>query len=239
MDTNTTAVVTIPGSVSVPGDAELLRVRLVVSNGRVTLRSGEAELGSWSLTSVEIVPTGDGAFGFTADGETITFLPDEPDAFSQLAIITTHTTKGRRRRKVEKSTTTSKAGNPAKAVRPVEAGTAGTAAVPPPAASPPPARRSRTSPPPSANRVMPSKAGRDRGKAVARGAQHVAAGATRRAWLFALDQARDKNLFGLDRVQVTDDMRAGAHEHTWDHRIANGIAKHICTACGKVRLRAD
>jgi hypothetical protein len=62
-------------------------------------------------------------------------------------------------------------------------------------------------------------------------------GAARRAWLFAIDRARTFDLLGLDRVPVTKQMRRDPHhQHTWDHRVAAGITRHICTACGRVRL---
>lgn len=64
---------------------------------------------------------------------------------------------------------------------------------------------------------------------------------TRRAWLYAIDQARKLDLLGLDRVPVTTKMRMDAeHEHTWDHRVASGFAtRHVCTICGRVRLQRD
>jgi hypothetical protein len=60
----------------------------------------------------------------------------------------------------------------------------------------------------------------------------------RQAWLATIDQAREFDLFGLDRVPVTKKMRQGrTHKHTWDHRVSAGFAsRHICTICGKVRI---
>ncbi len=60
----------------------------------------------------------------------------------------------------------------------------------------------------------------------------------RQAWLATIDQARQFDLFGLDRVPVTKKMRQGrTHKHTWDHRVSAGFAsRHICTICGKVRI---
>jgi hypothetical protein len=60
----------------------------------------------------------------------------------------------------------------------------------------------------------------------------------RQAWLATIDQARQYDLFGLDRVPVTQKMRQGhTHKHTWDHRVSAGFAsRHICTICGKVRI---
>jgi hypothetical protein len=59
-----------------------------------------------------------------------------------------------------------------------------------------------------------------------------------RAWLATLDQARQYDLFGLDRVPVTRRMRQeAAHKHTWDHRVSAGFAsRHVCTICGKLRI---
>jgi hypothetical protein len=62
----------------------------------------------------------------------------------------------------------------------------------------------------------------------------------RRAWLATIDQARQYDLLGLDRVPVTSKMREqDAHKHSWDHRVSAGFAsRHICTICGKVRVSA-
>lgn len=58
-------------------------------------------------------------------------------------------------------------------------------------------------------------------------------------WIRTLDMARRNGLFGLDRVQVAEGLRGEEHQHTFDHGAAAGYgpSKHICTICGKVRLR--
>ena len=58
-------------------------------------------------------------------------------------------------------------------------------------------------------------------------------------WVRTLDRARPYSVFGLDRVPVDVALRGVDHTHTWDHRAAapSGPSKHICTVCGKIRLR--
>ena len=58
-----------------------------------------------------------------------------------------------------------------------------------------------------------------------------------RSWMWMIDLAREYDWFGLDRVQVTDEMRERAeHSHTWNHRVApkSGPGSWICTICGAI-----
>lgn len=59
-------------------------------------------------------------------------------------------------------------------------------------------------------------------------------------WLRTVDSARRRGLFNLDRVPVNEALRGQEHQHTYDHGTAasSGPASHICTICGKVRIRA-
>ena len=59
-----------------------------------------------------------------------------------------------------------------------------------------------------------------------------------RAWMGAIDFARQYDLFGLDRVQVTPEQRLDpTHSHTWNHRVAptSGPGRYVCTICGAIR----
>ena len=58
-------------------------------------------------------------------------------------------------------------------------------------------------------------------------------------WIRTLDTARRYGLFSLDRVPVDETLRGSEHRHTFDHRAAatSGPGNHICTICGKVRIR--
>ena len=58
-----------------------------------------------------------------------------------------------------------------------------------------------------------------------------------RSWMWMIDLAREYDWFGLDRVQVTDEMREREeHSHTWNHRVApkSGPGSWICTICGAI-----
>ena len=59
-----------------------------------------------------------------------------------------------------------------------------------------------------------------------------------RTWIRTIDFAREYDLFGLDRVQVTPEQRQDPnHSHTWNHRVAptSGPGKYVCTICGAWR----
>lgn len=61
-----------------------------------------------------------------------------------------------------------------------------------------------------------------------------------RLWMTSLDFARKYDLFGLDRVPVSEGQGSDPnHTHTWDHRVApsSGPSSFICTACGAFKKR--
>jgi len=62
-----------------------------------------------------------------------------------------------------------------------------------------------------------------------------------RVWMHTIDIARKYDILGLDRVPIDEKLRGEEHVHTWDHRVAwkSGPGAHICTICGKVRLKTD
>ncbi len=94
----------ITGRVMLPGEpAADLVVRLEVEDGHVSLRTETADLGRWPRAAVRIVRMSEGAFSLSAEGERLTFLPDDADALGRLEIVTeyapppTHPKKKRRR----------------------------------------------------------------------------------------------------------------------------------------------
>jgi len=59
-----------------------------------------------------------------------------------------------------------------------------------------------------------------------------------RVWMGTIDFARRYDLFGLDRVQVTAELRSDPnHAHSWNSRVAptTGPGRYICTICGAIR----
>jgi hypothetical protein len=58
-------------------------------------------------------------------------------------------------------------------------------------------------------------------------------------WLRGLDAARHQGWFSLDRVPVYEAQRGQDHDHTWNHRAVatSGLSRHVCTICGKIKLR--
>jgi hypothetical protein len=225
--------VQVNGSVPADDDGEELRVILSLSDRSVSISSGHTELGAWPVWSVEITQINDEMYEVAADGDRVTFVPDEPAQLGRLGI-----------------------GNPPpspdRAPPPRRATAAARAALerirsrheaPEPKRVPEARRASQPARATEPKRVTdPNRAAEPKRAAAAirpdeQRAPGPMGGVARRAWLFAIDRARAFDLLGLDRVPVTKKMRRDPHhQHTWDHRVAAGITRHICTACGRVRL---
>lgn len=74
---------TFTGDVLLPGDVGGgLAATLCLDPERVTLTSGDSQLGSWNLSDYEIAPEHNGAFHLTFGGESILFRPDSPAEFA-------------------------------------------------------------------------------------------------------------------------------------------------------------
>jgi len=79
---------TFTGDVLLPGDAEGgLTATLCLDPERVTLTSGDNQLGSWDRSDYLIVPEQNGSFNLTLGGESILFRPDSPSEFAGAAEI--------------------------------------------------------------------------------------------------------------------------------------------------------
>lgn len=61
---------------------EDVHVILGVEDDRVTLSSNGAEIGSWGSDEVSIRYQGSGTYTITAEGETLEFVPNDPDLFA-------------------------------------------------------------------------------------------------------------------------------------------------------------
>ena len=74
---------TFTGDVLLPGEAGSgLAATLTLDPERVTLTSGDNQLGSWDRSDYMIVPEQGGSFNLTLGGESVLFHPDSPSEFA-------------------------------------------------------------------------------------------------------------------------------------------------------------
>ncbi len=231
----------ITGRVRLPGDPSAdLVVRLEVEDGHLSLRTETADLGRWSRETVSIVRMSEGSFSLSAEGDRLTFLPDDADAFDRLDIVTEYAPPPARPKKRRRLARAGAA--PQLDADPPGAGADDEPSAPRLRQPKPPKRRNR----PAAPRVVADRAAKrarasaSRSLRSARGRlarprtprprlptvspetkRKVAAasvagmGWTRRrlrlGWLWALDHLRQTDIYGLDRIPVvTEDMRLEA-----------------------------
>jgi hypothetical protein len=74
---------TFTGDVLLPGDTgDGLSATLCLDPERVTLTSGDNQLGSWDRSDYLIAPEQNGSFNLTFGGESLLFRPDSPSDFA-------------------------------------------------------------------------------------------------------------------------------------------------------------
>ena len=231
----------LTGSIRNPQEDEALAVTMSINATGFALHADDVALGSWGTDEVEIVPLGDRAFEFVAEGDRLIFVPDDLDAFTRRVFPDQG---GRRRRRKPSQETT-----PAKPAAPIEDEPAST-----------PTAETPTETPTETSRQPPESAPAKPAKPKRRRKVQVSAVNVRRKpkpsptydlpntppaeepnegrWIRTLDTARRYGLFSLDRVPVDESLRGSEHRHTYEHRAAatSGPGNHICTICGKVRM---
>ncbi len=242
----------VAGTIRSPGERESLEVMLSMRGGHVSLHSEKLELGSWPESGVEITPIDATSFAFTAEGDRMIFRPDDVISFSEELAARTmampapapaprDTTPSRTRgwRRTKAADAAAREAGPDARV-PADARPETTAATTP-------TKAPTTVPPgtPKAKRSMPSvsmprlsvpKVSSSKAERSARGRP----GEQRPSlWLRSIDTVRAYGWFSLDRVPVYEDQRGQDHDHTWNHRAVatSGLSRHVCTICGKVKLR--
>jgi hypothetical protein len=232
----------VAGTIRSPGERESLEVVLSMRDGHVSLHSEKLELGSWPESGVEITPIDATSFAFTAEGDRMIFRPDDVISFSEeLGARTmampapapaprdTAPSRTRGRRSTKGTDAAARDAGPDARV-PADARPETAAATTPtksPTTVPPATPKGRRSVP----KVSSSKAGRS---ARSRSGEQRPG-----LWLRSLDTVRAHGWFSLDRVPVYEDQRGQDHDHTWNHRAVatSGLSRHVCTICGKVKLR--
>ncbi len=74
---------TFTGDVLLPGEVGSgLAATLTLDPERVTLTSGDSQLGSWDRSDYLIAPEQNGSFSLTLGGESVLFRPDSPSEFA-------------------------------------------------------------------------------------------------------------------------------------------------------------
>jgi hypothetical protein len=235
----------VTGSIRNPNEDEALAVTMSINATGFALHADDVALGSWGTDEVEIVPLGDRAFEFVAEGDRLIFVPDDLDAFTRRVFPD----RGRKRRRRKPSQTTKTAAtpkpskdSPAGEVQPAEGSTEAPRTAPPAKKTKPP-RKAKQPKQPRVRRVQVSAADVRRKakppKTYELPNDPPSPEPSEGRWLRTIDTARRYGLFSLDRVPVDESLRGSEHRHTYDHRASatSGPGNHICTICGKVRLR--
>ena len=212
------------GTVQTPDDVDGLDVSIRIDASRITMRSGDTDLGSWPTGAVTITRIDGTQFVFVAEGDRLLFSPNDVDAFAAHPGVLDDTGTRQRRKKRTAQAPEAPSAEPQ----------------PPPAPSTdvtPKGRRTGRIAPKVFTRKRSVRANQPPPDAGSPG------GAQRPPkpglWLRVIDVARPYSVFSLDRVPVDTRLRGRDHEHTWDHSAArsSGPSHHLCTVCGKVRWR--
>jgi hypothetical protein len=74
-------VTTFPGAVAFEDD--LVPVTVGIDIDKITLISGEVEIGEWPAAECTFVEKGDGSWVIEAEDDAVFFLPDDPGTFAQ------------------------------------------------------------------------------------------------------------------------------------------------------------
>ena len=233
----------VTGSIRNPSEDEALAVTMSINATGFALHADDVALGSWATDEVEIVPLGDRAFEFVAEGDRLIFVPDDLDAFLR-KVFPEQAPRRRKRKPAPPAADERPAEAPGASEAPAtsSAPDAAVAATPTSEPSPPKAKPK----PKRTRKVQVSKLQLRRKAAEPAPAYELpnekpVAEYHDGRWIRTLDSARRYGLFGLDRVPVDEKLRGQEHRHTYDHRAAatSGPGKHICTICGKVRVRSE
>lgn len=212
------------GTIQTPDDVDGLDVSIRIDVSRITMQSGDTDLGSWPSGAVTITRIDDARFVFVAEGDRLLFSPADVDAFAAHPGVLDDTGTRQRRRK--------------RTVRTPEAPTADAQSTP--ASKPDPTPTGQRTPR-ITSRLFTRKrtVGADQTRPEPNPAPTARRPPRTGVWLRMIDIARPYSIFSLDRVPVDTRLRGRDHEHTWDHSAArsSGPSHHLCTICGKIRWR--
>lgn len=212
------------GTIQTPDDVDGLDVSIRIDVSRITMRSGDTDLGSWPTGAVTITRIDDSQFVFVAEGDRLLFSPNDVDAFAAHPGVLDDTGTRQRRKKRTAQAPQAPSAEPQ----------------PPPASSTDVTPKKRRT-----ARITPKVFTRKRSVRTDQPPPDASSADSARrppkpgVWLRVIDIARPYSIFSLDRVPVDTRLRGRDHEHTWDHSAArsSGPSHHLCTICGKIRWR--
>ena len=87
------------GTIQTPDDVDGLDVSIRIDVSRITMRSGDTDLGSWPTGAVTITRIDDEQFVFVAEGDRLLFSPNDVDAFAAHPGVLDDTGTRQRRKK--------------------------------------------------------------------------------------------------------------------------------------------
>lgn len=212
------------GTIQTPDDVDGLDVSIRIDVSRITMRSGDTDLGSWPTGAVTITRIDDDRFVFVAEGDRLLFSPNDVDAFAAHPGVLDDTGTRQRRKKRTAQAPEAPSAEPQ----------------PPPTSTPDVTPKGKRT-----TRMAPKVFTRKRSVRTDRPPPDAADPSSARrppkpgVWLRVIDIARPYSIFSLDRVPVDTHLRGRDHQHTWDHSAArsSGPSHHLCTICGKIRWR--
>lgn len=214
------SITLLSGSLRSPDETDALTVELTISDLDVTMHTEDTELGSWPLSAVTIKSIDATSFEFLAEGDVLILTPDDPSVLATHSLVTgaMPDAENRKDRKQKKRTAKAELKKQPKKK---------------------PSRREKREPKPASQRKPPKEKPPKPSRRERKAASTTHTRKSDGVWLRTLDNARRYDVLGLNRVQVDEDLRGHEHEHTWDHRVAStsGAGNHICTICGKFRVR--
>lgn len=229
----------VSGVLGDPGDDDRIEVTFRIEGDRVRLSAGDHELGSWPLEDVSMTGAGTSLWYFEAEGDRLAFVPSRPAALEASALVTTSARSTRRRGRTRDEPRTPGTDQTEAAGSTDHRGEASTATPAPPVSRGEDRVRRRLPRPRLPKLTIRRTAERT---STDRTSRAIPAGEPvdrrrRRYWLGAIDFARRRGMFGLDRLPVDEANRDGDHQHTWEHPAAatSGPAQWICTICGGIR----
>jgi hypothetical protein len=214
-------MIRISGIVRLPGDVDSdIDAVLQIANDRVRLATGRKELGDWPLTQIGVERVSPRSFRMDIAGETVVFLPSNPDLFASLKFVadaSRHEPARKRKKRVQEAA----ARHPA-----VEA-----AQVTHDVAAPVP------SSPVDGETIEVDLTSQEPAEV---GHSHGLLSRTRYLGAQTRDQLRQTGIWPLDRLRAlrAEDSLPHEHQHSYGKvTIQAGFERRVCTECGHVSFR--
>lgn len=110
---NEVAKLVASGTIRSADEADALSVEITIDETDIAMRYGEVELGKWPTSAVRVRRIDQTAFEFTAEGDRLIFVPDDPAAFGASPIVgrTPEEDNTRKKRRAKKKPKATKSGH--------------------------------------------------------------------------------------------------------------------------------